>query len=110
MIYLAVSALYKDRSCKEMMTALRISYISDEEGVEKVLADIRDYNPSCQLLHVIEGGTRTDLSDIHEHFKDYRLVLDGLEGVNWWFEYNQGILDFFEVYNTLESIRRVVRK
>jgi hypothetical protein len=46
-----------------------------------------------------------DLEKIYEYFKHYRLGLPG----GWWFEYNKNILDFFDLNNTIESVRKEVR-
>ena len=98
MIYVTISP-YPPKSI------LRISYISDEEGVEKIKADLGEYNPSSEILYVIKDGTMKDLEKIYEFFKHYRLGLPG----GWWFEYNKNILDFFDLNNTIESIRKEVR-
>ena len=97
MIYVILSAAFKNGSNMEYESLLKIGYCRDDR--EKVrTATYLTENPTIKILFTIPGGTEQDEKNLHHHFRKY------LKYGNEWFSYEQEILDFFTTHITKESL------
>ena len=97
MIYVILSAAFKNGSNTEYESLLKIGYCRDDR--EKVrTATYLTENPTIKTLFTIPGGTEQDEKNLHHHFRKY------LKYGNEWFSYEQEILDFFTTHITKESL------
>ena len=100
MIYVILSAAFKNSSNTEYESQLKIGYCRDDR--EKVrTATYLTENPTIKTLYTIPGGTEQDEKNIHHHFRKY------LKYGNEWFSYEQEILDFFTTHTTKESLEEL---
>ena len=100
MIYVILSAAFKNGSNTEYESLLKIGYCRDDR--EKVrTATYLTENPTIKTLFTISGGTEQDEKNLHHHFRKY------LKYGNEWFSYNQEILDFFTTHTTKESLEEL---
>ena len=100
MIYVILSAAFKNGSNTEYESLLKIGYCRDDR--EKVrTATYLTENPTIKTLYTIPEGTEQDEKNLHHHFRKY------LKYGNEWFSYNQEILDFFTTHTTKESLEEL---
>ena len=100
MIYVILSAAFKNGSNTEYESLLKIGYCRDDR--EKVrTATYLTENPTIKTLYTIPGGTEQDEKNLHHHFRKY------LKYGNEWFSYEQEILDFFKTHTTKESLEEL---
>lgn len=62
------------------------------------------FNPLTDFLFTIDGGIEQDEKNLHAYFKEFRYQGYGKE----WFNYDEGIIEFFKVNDTIEKIRQIV--
>lgn len=86
MIYLILSAGFKDNNPEQFEKRLKIGYTNN---LEDRLGSYLTTNPDVILLQTLEGGMSTE-SYLHKKFEKYRYK-DSRE----WFYYNQEIVNFF---------------
>ena len=100
MIYVILSAAFKNSSNTEFEKLLKIGYCRDDR--EKVrTATYLTENPTIKTLYTIPEGTEQDEKNLHHHFRKY------LKYGNEWFSYEQEILDFFTTHTTKESLEEL---
>ena len=100
MIYVILSAAFKNGSNMEYESLLKIGYCRDDR--EKVrTATYLTENPTIKTLYTIPGGTEQNEKNLHHHFRKY------LKYGNEWFSYEQEILDFFTTHTTKESLEEL---
>jgi hypothetical protein len=106
MIYVIISSEFKTpvkRGEKiEHETILKIGYTDDKRG-DKRFAAYRSCSPTSQVLYKIPGGTRKDEQRLHTYFKEFKYPKQ-----REWFYYRDEILEFFDIYSTIELIRKEV--
>ena len=87
MIYLILSAGFKDNNPDQFERRLKIGYT---DNLENRLKAYQTTNPDFMLLQTREGDTTIE-SYLHKKFEKYRYK-DSKE----WFYYNQEIIDYFQ--------------
>ena len=97
MIYVILSAAFKNGSNTEYESLLKIGYCRDDREKVRTTTYLTE-NPTIKTLFTIPGGTEQDEKNLHHHFRKY------LKYGNEWFSYNQEILDFFTTHTTKESL------
>ena len=97
MIYVILSAAFKNGSNTEYESLLKIGYCRDDREKVRTAIYITE-NPTIKTLFTIPGGTEQDEKNLHHHFRKY------LKYGNEWFSYEQEILDFFKTHTTKESL------
>ena len=100
MIYVILSAAFKNGSNTEYESLLKIGYCRDDREKVRTAIYITE-NPTIKTLFTIPGGTEQDEKNLHHHFRKY------LKYGNEWFSYNQEILDFFTTHTTKESLEEL---
>ena len=100
MIYVILSAAFKNGSNMEYESLLKIGYCRDDREKVRTAIYITE-NPTIKTLFTIPGGTEQDEKNLHHHFRKY------LKYGNEWFSYNQEILDFFTTHTTKESLEEL---
>jgi hypothetical protein len=106
MIYVIISSEFKTpvkRGEKiEHETILKIGYTDDKRG-DKRFDAYKTCSPTSQVLYKIPGGTRKDEQRLHTYFKEFKYPKQ-----REWFYYRDEILEFFDIYSTIELIRKEV--
>ena len=97
MIYVILSAAFKNSSNTEYESLLKIGYCKDDRAKVRTATYLTE-NPTIKTLFTIPGGTEQDEKNLHHHFRKY------LKYGNEWFSYEQEILDFFTKHTTKESL------
>ena len=100
MIYVILSAAFKNGSNTEYESLLKIGYCKDDRAKVRTATYLTE-NPTIKTLFTIPGGTEQDEKNLHHHFRKY------LKYGNEWFSYNQEILDFFTTHTTKESLEEL---
>ena len=100
MIYVILSAAFKNGSNTEYESLLKIGYCRDDREKVRTTTYLTE-NPTIKILFTIPGGTEQDEKNLHHHFRKY------LKYGNEWFSYNQEILDFFTTHTTKESLEEL---
>ena len=100
MIYVILSAAFKNSSNTEYESLLKIGYCRDDREKVRTAIYITE-NPTIKTLYTIPEGTEQDEKNLHHHFRKY------LKYGNEWFSYNQEILDFFTTHTTKESLEEL---
>ena len=100
MIYVILSAAFKNGSNTEYESLLKIGYCRDDREKVRTTTYLTE-NPTIKTLFTIPGGTEQDEKNLHHHFRKY------LKYGNEWFSYNQEILDFFTTHTTKESLEEL---
>ena len=100
MIYVILSAAFKNGSNTEYESLLKIGYCKDDRAKVRTSTYLTE-NPTIKTLFTIPGGTEQDEKNLHHHFRKY------LKYGNEWFSYNQEILDFFTTHTTKESLEEL---
>ena len=97
MIYVILSAAFKNGSNTEYESLLKIGYCKDDRAKVRTATYLTE-NPTIKTLYTIPEGTEQDEKNLHHHFRKY------LKYGNEWFSYEQEILDFFTKHTTKESL------
>ena len=97
MIYVILSAAFKNGSNTEYESLLKIGYCRDDREKVRTTTYLTE-NPTIKTLFTIPRGTEQDEKNLHHRFRKY-LVYG-----NEWFSYEQEILDFFTKHTTKESL------
>ena len=97
MIYVILSAAFKNGSNTEYESLLKIGYCRDDREKVRTTAYMTE-NPTIKTLFTIPKGRERDEKNLHHHFRKY------LKYGNEWFSYEQEILDFFTTHTTKESL------
>ena len=100
MIYVILSAAFKNGSNTEYESLLKIGYCKDDRAKVRTAIYITE-NPTIKTLYTIPEGTEQDEKNLHHHFRKY------LKYGNEWFSYEQEILDFFTTHTTKESLEEL---
>ena len=100
MIYVILSAAFKNGSNTEYESLLKIGYCRDDREKVRTTTYLTE-NPTIKILFTIPGGTEQDEKNLHHHFRKY------LKYGNEWFSYEQEILDFFTTHTTKESLEEL---
>ena len=100
MIYVILSAAFKNGSNTEYESLLKIGYCRDDREKVRTTAYMTE-NPTIKTLFTIPKGTEQDEKNLHHHFRKY------LKYGNEWFSYEQEILDFFTTHTTKESLEEL---
>ena len=100
MIYVILSAAFKNSSNTEYESLLKIGYCRDDREKVRTAIYITE-NPTIKTLYTIPEGTEQDEKNLHHHFRKY------LKYGNEWFSYEQEILDFFTTHTTKESLEEL---
>ena len=90
MIYLMLSAGFKDNNPDQFEKRLKIGYASD---IDARLKTYKTHNPDCILLKSIEGTVEVEYY-LHKKFKEYKYP-----NHPEWFYYSQNIIDYFNSTN-----------
>lgn len=99
MIYL-IQTSYYDEDTNTPIRLLKIGYTNDDR-LNKRLAQYKLHNPRAKLLYTISGATEDDELKVHCKFKKFLYPDYGRE----WFMYDDEIIEFFKIYTTLDSLR-----
>ena len=91
-----MSSAYKEDGGHEDI--LKIGYSANENTLKKRDKYHLYRNPTIKTLAVIDGGTLTDVANLHRYFAKYRKY------GNEWFSYSEEIIEFFRTHTTKESL------
>jgi hypothetical protein len=98
MIYL-IETTYYDKDSSEILDLLKIGYTNDD-GLNKRLAQYKSHNPKFKLLLTIPGATEEMEKKLHVKFKQFHYSDYGKE----WFVYNKEIVDYLTNHSTKDSL------
>ena len=98
MIYL-IETTYYDKDSSEILDLLKIGYTNDD-GLNKRLAQYKSHNPKFKLLLTIPGATEEIEKKLHVKFKQFHYSDYGKE----WFVYNKEIVDYLTNHSTKDSL------
>ena len=97
MLYLLLSPSFVDNDPEKFKKLLKIGYTEDSN---KRLLSYKHSNPSIITLKIFDFGDKVLESSLHLYFRKFRYKDYGRE----WFEYDESIVQFFEDYQTEESM------
>ena len=103
MIYVILSAGFKKDSDTEFIKLLKIGYTGDDRKDGRYYQYI-SHNPTVKILYEIPDGTEEIEELLHSYFSKYRYLEYGRE----WFEWNEKIIEFFEIHKTIDDLLKVI--
>ena len=103
MIYVILSAGFKKDSDTEFIKLLKIGYTGDDKKDGRYYQYI-SHNPTVKILYEIPDGTEEIEELLHSYFSKYRYSEYGRE----WFEWNEKIIEFFEIHKTVDDLLKVI--
>lgn len=103
MIYVILSAGFKKDSDTEFIKLLKIGYTGDDRKDGRYYQYI-SHNPTVKVLYEIPNGTEEIEELLYSYFSKYRYSDYGRE----WFEWNEKIIEFFEIHKTIDDLLRVI--
>ena len=104
MLYLIESSGYKvgENNSISYFRLLKIGYTEDSRKDKRFL-QYKLHNPTCQVLYEIPGATEDYEKRVQYKFRDLLFSDYGRE----WFEYSEGIIEFFKGIKSLEELDKL---
>ncbi len=101
MVYVLKSSAFDEN--ENQIKLIKIGYT---DNWEKRYAQYKLHNPTVKVLCLYEDGNEEDEKSLHSYFSEYKYKDYG----NEWFYYNEKIVNFFPINDTIDKIRAIIPK